>query len=232
MRPSVIAGAALVTALGVRIVRSRHRRFLHPDGRSFAGELEVWGLDTGAELIDRPARHDVTVRISKGVGTKPGRPDVLGLVVRVHGPERDFDLLLSTCGQGRLTRHLPAPRRSFDTLYGSILAYRTGTGDKIYLAARADGALGADLNGITAGRITLLAGNHPFGRVTFTGGPLPTRTDAALAFDPIRNTAADLHPTGTIHGTRALAYRVSQLWRGVRPATPAPDAVGRTALHH
>ncbi|MBL7254437.1 hypothetical protein [Paractinoplanes lichenicola] len=228
MRPSVIAGAALVTALGVRIVRSRHRRFLHPDGRSFTGELNVWGLHTGAGLLDRPARHDVTVRISKGAGTKPGRADVLGLVVRVHGPGRDLDLLLSTCGQGRLTRHLPVPRRTFDTLYGSILAYRTGTARKIYLSARPDAPLGHDLDSITAGRITLLADDHPFGRVTFAGGPLPARTDAASAFDPIRNTAPDLHPTGTIHGTRALAYRLSQLWRGAHPAAPAPDAVRRS----
>ena len=68
------------------------------------------------------------------------------------------------------------------------------------------------------------------GRVTFDRS-LPVRTDAELAFDPIRNTAPDLHPTGTIHGTRALAYRVSQRWRGARPARPAPDAVARTAGH-
>ncbi|MBM2622432.1 hypothetical protein JIG36_43710 [Actinoplanes sp. LDG1-06] len=228
MRLTVVAGAALATALGVRIVRSRHRRFLHPDGRSFPGELEVWGLRTGADLIDRPGRHRVTVRISKGGGTRPGRADVLGLAVRVHGDERDLDLLLSTCGQGRISRHLPVPRRTFDTLYGSILAYRTGTRRKIYLAARPDEPLGADLATIAEGRILLFADDRPFGRVGF-GRALPARTDAELAFDPIRNTAPDLHPTGAIHGTRALAYRLSQRWRGARPADPAPGAVERTA---
>ncbi|GID27254.1 hypothetical protein [Paractinoplanes brasiliensis] len=231
MRLSVIAGAALATALGVRVVRSRHRRFLHPDGRSYRGDLEVWGSDTGAALIDRPGRHPVTVRISKGAGTKPGRADVLGLTVRVHGDERDLDLLLSTCGQGRFTRHVPMPRHSFDTMYGSILAYRTGADRKIYLSARPDEPLGDDLDAITSGQITLMAGDRAFGRVTFGGGALPARTDAELAFDPVRNTAPDLHPTGAIHGSRALAYRLSQRWRGAGPVRTQPRAVARTALN-
>lgn len=225
--------AAISAALLVRVARSRHQRFLHPAGRSFAGELEVWGTaqTEGADLIDRKGRHPAIVRISKGLGTSGGRADIRGLVVRVPG-ERPFDLLLSTSGTGRFTRHLPAPRRTFDTLYGSILAYRTGTGRKIYLAARPEPGtpLGRTLAAITSGRVTLYAGERPFGRVTF-GEPLTAVVDAALAFDPVRNTAPDLHPTGTIHGTRAFAYRLGQRWRGVRPAAPAPEAVERTAAH-
>ncbi|HET6532239.1 MAG TPA: hypothetical protein VFH03_16760, partial [Actinoplanes sp.] len=179
-----LVGAVVVGALGMRIVRSRHRRFMHPDGRSFDGVLIVTGMGTsgsaldgpvgdgpvgdgpvmdgpvmdgpvmdgpvmdgpgaggsatGAALIDRPGQHPVTVRISKGIGTRPGRPDVLGLAVRVHGPVcgRRSDLLFSTTGRGRWTRHVPLPRRHFNTRYGSVLSYRTGTGRrKIYLSAR------------------------------------------------------------------------------------------------
>jgi hypothetical protein len=225
--------AAISAAVIVRVARSRHQRFLHPAGRSFTGELEVWGTaqTEGADLIDRKGRHPAIVRISKGLGTRGGRADIRGLVVRLPG-ERPLDLLLSTSGEGRFTRHLPAPRRTFDTFYGSILAYRTGTGRKIYLAARPDPGtpLGRSLASIVSGRVTLYAGDRPFGRLTFDE-PLTTGVDAALAFDPIRNTAPDLHPTGTIHGTRALAYRLSQRWRGVPPAAPAPEAVGRTMAH-
>jgi hypothetical protein len=233
--------AAVVGALGVRIARSRHQRFMHPDGRSFAGELRVTGTrDTGSALIDRPGRHPVTVRISKGVGTRPGRPDVLGLAVRVHGPVcgHRCDLLLSSAGRGRVSRHLPVPRGTFDSRYGSILAYRTGTGRKVYLSARpaADGrALGRTLESVVTAaardgaRLVVAADGQPFGTVIF-GDLVPAATDAGLAFDPVRNSAPDLHPTGLIHASRALAYRLSQRWRGAGPAAN-PPAVLRTALH-
>jgi hypothetical protein len=217
----ILAGAALAGALAVRVARSRHRRLLHPDGRSFTGELEIWGPDRpiGSALVDRPARYPVTVRISKGAGTRPGRPDVLGVAVRLM---ETADLLLSTMGNGRVLRHLPMPRRSFDTRYGTILAYRTGAGSKVYLTAEPDPAgppLGHTLESVTAAaregaRLLLgVAGAGVVGRVTF-GAQLPAAVDAALAFNPIRNAPADLYPTGLIHRSRALAYPLSQRWRG------------------
>lgn len=241
-----LLGAAGAAALGVRIAHSRTRRFLHPVGRSFAGELEVWGAPagrTGARLLDRPGRHAVTLRISKGGGTPAGWPDVLGLAVRVPGtpPDGPSDLLLSTAGSGHLARHLPVPRRSFDTRYGSILAYRTGGADgrKVYLAAMPDpdGApLGDTLDTVAAaarsggGRLLLAVVDddvQPFGRLTL-GAELSAQDDADLAFDPVRHTAADLHPTGLIHASRAAAYRWSQRWRRTRPAAPDGSAVRRT----
>jgi len=237
-----LVAAVVVGALGVRIARSRHRRFMHPDGRSFDGELTVaGGRRTGAALIDRPGRHPVTVRLSKGVGTAPGRPDVLGLAVRVHGPVPGDhrDLLFSTAGRGRWTRHVPVPRRGFDTGYGSIAPYRTGTRRKLYLSARPapDGRpLGPTLEAVVAAaagggaRLELAADGQPFGMVTL-GTPLPARIDAALAFDPVRNTTPDLHPTGLLHASRALAYPLSQRWRGADPVGPDPAAVTRTAAH-
>ena len=235
----VVVAALVATALGVRVIRSRHRRFLHPDGRSFTGELDVHGTGepTGSGLIDRPARHPVTVRISRGAGTRPGRADILGLAVRVHGT--GLDLLYSTAGRGRFTRHLPVPRRSFDTWYGSIMAYRTGDGRKVYLSALPDPAghpLGRTLESVEAAadrdgaRLLLMADDRTFGAVRF-GEPLPSRTDAALAFDAVHNSTADLHPTGTIHGLRGLTYRLSQRWRGATPVQADPDAVVRSAAH-
>jgi hypothetical protein len=240
--------AAGVVAAGVRVARSRTRRFLHPDGRSFTGELEGWGLGapSGAALLDRPGRHPVTLRISKGAGTPPAYPDVLGVALRVHGPVAGHrtDLLFSTAGRGRWLRHVPVPRRGFDTLYGTILAYRTGTGGKVYLSLQPDldgRALGRTLESVSAAaahdgaRLMLGAADGAgatrlVGRVRF-GQALPAATDAALAFDPVRNVPADLHPTGLIHGSRAFAYRIGQRWRGARPAARNPAAVTRTGTH-
>ena len=207
--------------LGIRVAKSRHRRSLHPAGRSFRGELDIWGTlePTGSALLDEPSRWPVTIRLSKGIGTRGSRPDVLGVAIRLHG--HGTDLLLSTAGSGRITRHLPAPRRSFASRYGSITAYRTGSDRKVYLAAGPTGSgtpLGRDLDAVSAAALTgnaqlvIAVDDQPIGRVTF-GELLPGDEDAALAFDPVRNSTPDLHPTGTIHGSRALAYKVSQRWR-------------------
>jgi hypothetical protein len=226
--------AAVTAALAVRLVRSRHRRSLHPDGRSFAGELEILGPG-GLPGVRLPERCRVTLRISKGVGTRGARADIRGLAVRLHLPDRDLDLLLSTAGRGRLTRHLPAPRRTFDTRYGTITAYRaTGLG-KVYLLADPDPdgpELGRTLDAVAEGDRMLLKVQRydverTVGRVTF-GRPLPATDDAALAFDPVRNSRPGLHPTGFIHGVRAFAYRWSQRWRGATPAPKNPAAVART----
>ena len=68
------------------------------------------------------------------------------------------------------------------------------------------------------------------GRLTL-GAELPSWVDAGLAFDPVRHTWDQLHPTGAVHGSRAVAYRLGQRWRGVRPAAAAPERVLRTAAH-
>jgi hypothetical protein len=223
--------AAVLVALGVRVARSRHRRFLHPDGRSFAGVLQIWGAGEplGADLLDRPGRHEVIVRISKGAGTRGARGDIRGLAIRAGR----IDLLLSSAGTNAVTKRLPAPRRSFDTVYGSITPYRSAT-RKLYLEAVPDPdgrPLGRALESIPAGSSLLLrASDRTVGRVSL-GGELSAAEDEALAFDPVRNTTPDLHPTGTIHGTRAFAYRLSQRWRGATPADPNPRAVMRTNAH-
>jgi hypothetical protein len=227
----LLAAAVVAVALGVRVAHSRHRRFLHPDGRSFAGSLEIWGADEplGAALLDRPGGHDVTVRVSKGKGTRGGRADIRGLAIRVHG----IDLLFSSTGTTAITRRLPVPRRSFDTVYGTITPYRTGD-RKLYLEAVPDPAgppLGRSLEAVpTPSALLLRVRGEAIGRVALVR-ELPAAEDAELAFDPIRNTTADLHPTGTIHGVRAFAYRASQRWRGATPARPNPAAVARTNAH-
>jgi hypothetical protein len=227
MRFARVMAAAAGIALAVRIVRSHHRRSLHPAGRSFHGEFVDAGL-----LHHGPARYPATVRVSKAVGTKGGRPDVRGLAVRVHRAGRDLDLLFSTTGHGPITRHLPKPRRTFDAVYGTITAYRLGTGDRVLLIARA-ASVGRRLEEVAAGDRFTMSVRHgdeerPAGVVTLDRALSPAE-DAALAFDPVRNSLPEVHPTGLVHGVRAFAYRVSQRWRGAAPAPGNPAAVARTA---
>ncbi|MDG4756369.1 hypothetical protein [Micromonospora sp. WMMD710] len=66
--------------------RLRRGRLLHPAGRSFAGEVVIWGTPgppTGVGLLDDPGRYRATVRLSKGTPTPGSWPDVLGLVLAV-----------------------------------------------------------------------------------------------------------------------------------------------------
>lgn len=225
------AAAAAVAAAGVavRVARSRHRRSLHPAGRSFAGELRTLGPEAD--------RFPVTLRVSKAMGTRGDRPDVRGVAVRVHLPGRDLDLLLDSTG--RHFRRLPLPRRSFDTPYSSITAYRTAYREKAYLLAEPDPdgpALGRTLGTIAPGSRLLLqlrrrGGLQTVGHVTL-GRPLSAPEDAALAFDPVRNSLPGLHPSGWVHGARASAYRWSQRWRGAAPAPENRAGVARTRAHH
>src|SRR4051794_39078712 len=77
--PSLVRAASVV----------RGRRVLHPRGTTLSGVLTVTGGDTGAELLDRPGRHDVLVRLSRSAGLPAPLPDVHGVAVRVldcYGP--------------------------------------------------------------------------------------------------------------------------------------------------
>jgi hypothetical protein len=241
MRARWLAAAVAAVALTVRATRSRHRRSLHPAGRSFTGDLHITAADPpiGATLLDQTASYPVTLRVSKAAGTPGSLPDVRGLAIRVHLPGRDFDLLLDSTG--RRVRHFPVPRRSFNTPYGTITSYRagsssrgrapdrgrrtgrpggTGRGEKVYLLAEPDRRHG----------LILWAGDQTVGRVTI-GRPLPPSEDAALAFDPVRNSLPDLHPSGFLHAARAFAYPWSQRWRRAAPAPQNPAAVRRAGAH-
>ena len=238
----VVAGAGGAAVVGARIAYARHHRVLHPRGRSFTGELEVWGLPggpVGADLLDWPGRYRVTVRVSKGVPTPAGWPDLLGLAVRVHEPgrARPFDLLMSTSGRGPLLRHLPLPRRRFATLYSSLLPLHADAG-RLYLAALPDprsAPLGGTLDTVTAAavgagaRFVLAVASpggewRPFARLLF-GRPLPGPVDARLAFDPTRHQAPGLRPVGAVQALRGLTYRWSQRWRGADVETDGPSLV-------
>lgn len=222
--PSAAERAATVLA------RRRHARLLHPAGRTFSGEVLIWGTPgppTGVPLLDLPSRWPATVRLSKGVPTPAGWPDVLGLGVRLHrDPEPPVDLLVSSSGAAPVLRHLPLPRRRFTGTYSSIMSFRAGR-RRLFLAALADpdsADLGRSLAEVSAAatrdgpRLVLAVASavgpwRPFGQVSLDG-QRGAREDTALAFDPINNVPAGLRVVGPLARLRDRTYRGSRRARG------------------
>jgi hypothetical protein len=99
------------------VAKARHARALHPLGIQTTGEL------SGTPPF--PAKATVTVRLSKGAGTGPGKPDVLGIALRIPTESGDWDLLLSSTGTGERTRLLPKFVRHWrDARLGTLAPYR------------------------------------------------------------------------------------------------------------
>lgn len=171
-------------------------RAVHATGRVFTGELTA---EPGNDL-PLPARTPVTVRLSKGIGTPRGWPDVLGLAITI--PDR-WDILLSSSGTGRRTRLLPWPARRWSRArYGSLLPYRHN-GSLVWLMASPDGA-------DPPRRFTILASRHaewrPVARLT-VGSPV---TDHPT-FDPMLN-----HPPGIELAPRWIARLREAAYAGSR----------------
>lgn len=100
------------------LAKARDARALHPRGVWRTGELRG-----GAPPFPREAT--VAVRLSKGAGTRPGWPDVLGLALRVPTESGDWDLLLSSTGTGRWSRLVPRFVRHWrDARLGTLAPYR------------------------------------------------------------------------------------------------------------
>ncbi|MDZ5445708.1 phosphodiesterase [Micromonospora sp. 4G57] len=213
------------------LARRRHARLLHPTGRTFSAEAMIWGTSgpqTGVPLLDLPGRYPATVRLSKGVPTPSGWPDVLGLGVRLHrDPEPPVDLVVSSSGAAPVLRNLPLPRRRFTGTYSSIMSFRAGR-RRLFLAALADpdspdlGRSLADVSAaaarVDAPRLVLAVASavgpwRPFGQVCLVD-QRGAREDAALAFDPIGNVPPGLRVVGPIARLRDRTYRGSRLARG------------------
>ncbi|RKN42065.1 phosphodiesterase [Micromonospora endolithica] len=229
-RTATDRAAVVVERATAVLTRLRGARLLHPAGRSFTGEVVVWGRSgppTGVALIDDPGRYPATVRLSKGVPTPGSWPDVLGLAVRLHlGAERPYDLLVSSSAAPPVLRHLPLPRRRFAGTYSSIMSFRTGR-RRLFVAALADPDspdLGRSLAEVTAASraddpsLVLAVASavgpwRPFGRIRIDR-QLDARTDATLAFDPIGNLPPGMRAAGPMAWVREHTYRASRRTRG------------------
>ncbi|MFG2047988.1 phosphodiesterase [Micromonospora sp. NPDC048935] len=222
--------AAVVERASAALGRLRRGRLLHPSGRSFAGEVLIWGTPgppTGVDLLDDPGRYRAAVRLSKGTPTPGGWPDVLGLALRLHRDSgRPFDLLVSSSGAAPVLRNLPLPRRAFTGTYSTIVGYRVAR-RRLWLAALPDPDsvdLGRSLSTVAAAtrtdtpRLVLAVASavgpwRPVGQVSI-GTQLSAEEDAALAFDPVGNLPPGLRAAGPLAWLREQTYRGSRRARG------------------
>lgn len=183
--------------------KARQARALHPRGVQTTGEL------TGAPPF--PATATVTVRLSKGAGTGPGKPDVLGLALRVPTESGDWDLLLSSTGTGRQTRLLPKfVRHWHEARLGTLAPYRY-RGELLWFMAVPDG-------GEPPARFTLhVSGKDAEWRQVATVTLRPEdRTAAPVAFDPVLNRPPDLELAPSwLAALREQAYEGSRRGRHV-----------------
>ncbi|WP_229821129.1 MULTISPECIES: phosphodiesterase [Streptomyces] len=220
------------------LARLRGAPALHPQGLTCTAELEVvddGGGPWGAPWLDAPGRYPATVRLSRAAGLPRRLPDALGLAVRVERADGTLDLLLTSSGRGRITRHLPLPR--VDALSGpcsSLLSYRIG-GRSCLLAAFPRRTRQAPVHADPASLREALAGGPlvldlcaaPSGRsrrgawrafaLLTVREPLPVRQEDSPGFDVYAHSAPGFAPGGTLAAIRRAAYRGSRAGRRVVP---------------
>ncbi|MFE9748881.1 hypothetical protein ACFYOT_28580 [Saccharothrix saharensis] len=210
------AAPDLVEAAFRALAGARDAKAFHPRGRWFEGELTT----TFDPALPLPVGEvEVCGRLSKGVGTPGGLPDVLGLAFRLPGP---WDVLLSTSR----SRVLPWPARTWTTgRYGSITPFRWR--DRlVWLAAvpdacRTRSAALADLPAEPAFTLEVGPPWRPVGRLVTR--PLDVDRDLP-ALDPVLNRPAGLElAPAVLARLRESAYRGSRRGRSPDPVT-APDA--------
>ena len=210
------AGRLVAVPLGA-IARWRNGKPMHPRGAVFEAVLERHGSPVawGVPWLDTSGTDRAVARLSRGAGLPAPLPDLLGLAVRVAGERGPIDLLLSTTGEGRLTRLLPGLRRDGAAVHSSIMGYRSDAGT-VRLAAFPEaehlpsepGPLALEV-ARESPRFTLAAARglgpwQPFARLTLTA-PVP-ELDPDIRFDAVRNPPPGLVPDGPMARFRAPAY--------------------------
>jgi hypothetical protein len=203
------AGAAVFGALSA----VRRRRIFHPVGTAYDATLTVHGGSRGAVLLDEPGQRPCIVRLSRGLGLREPRPDILGVAVRVpdaYGPGAHQDLLLATAGAGPVVRSVPYLARSVDDgHYSSVLPHRIGDG-YCYLGARplTPGAAGPRF----AVEVAPPLGDWVEVAVVELGTPWDEAGSDALRFNPLF-TGGGIEPVGLLQTLRRRVYAGSQAAR-------------------
>ncbi|MFC8174445.1 phosphodiesterase [Streptomyces sp. NPDC057325] len=217
--------------------RRGNRPALHPRGTSLAGRLVVPGHRDRRDVpwLDVPGSYAVTARWSRGAGLPHPLPDGLGLALRVEdagGPDRPLDLLLTTGGRGRWTRHVPLPRTSATAgPYSSLLSYVVGRRRGVLAAFPAPGspripADPATVGAAAAGRPVVFqlcfgadgagAAWRPLARLVLHGEAPPSSPDGG-AFDPYLNFLPGFRPVDRLRSLRLAAYAGSRAGRHAPP---------------
>jgi hypothetical protein len=216
----VAVGRLVASAFGL-LARLRGARALHPEGHSYAVEIE-----TASTAPLRPGRYRGVVRLSRSIGLPEPWPDLLGLAVRMldaDGAGGMQDLLLVSSFSAVLGRHLLVPRRAYgEAFYSGILPVQAGSRKAIIGArpvwagqahpvarlAEVDSAVGVELQGFDLMLARPLGSWLPLARVHLVR-PLPAADSASLDLNPYHQ-AAELAPVGVLNALRRRSYAASQ----------------------
>ncbi|MFC9358440.1 hypothetical protein ACFTZB_17955 [Rhodococcus sp. NPDC057014] len=204
-------------------------RVFHPRGLVATGHIELhgrwWPLESGTPT-------PVMARLSGGVGTPTGVPDVLGLALKIplDPVGTEWDLLLASSGTSAVTRILPLPARGWNSArYSSLMPYSSNGADTRWVLAVPIGthpasptrdALRDAIRGVPLRfrieLVSLTGSPVPAGQVTLTQvQELPD--DEHPTFDPVLNCPPQLvlRP-GWLAAVRVGAYRGSRRGRADR----------------
>lgn len=112
----------------------RQARVFHPRGIRLAGRFRA---TSDYEPWFGPGDRAVIARLSKGLGSPGGVPDVLGLAFRVlDRDEHPWDFALATTGRSTLGRLVITPARAWTTArFGTLLPYRFADAAPVWLFA-------------------------------------------------------------------------------------------------
>ncbi|GAB7039236.1 MULTISPECIES: hypothetical protein [Catenuloplanes] len=192
------------------LARLRGGKPIHTTGRVYEARLiRRGGGRWGVPWLDEPGEDTGVVRVSRGAGLPRPLPDVLGLAFGFTTPDgARHDLLLSTGGTGRVTRHLLTVRRDpFRGGYTTVFPYRAGR-RRVTITARPRPVR-------RGGPLLLLSAAGPGGRacelgLLVLGAPGP---DEPITFDPVLHPLPGLVLPGPIAALRADAYRGARAGR-------------------
>ena len=220
----------------------RAARAFHPRGALFAARVELTGSSRTVAALGGPAQHPALARVSKGVGTRESRPDLVGIAFRLTDvPDGPVDLLFSTVGRHRGTRAVFSVVTGWCARpYSTVLPYRAdGALVRLGLepeepdrARGTDPQVARDVVRRAPLRFRLVekprgADWTPIGRLVLD---LPLPDGAAddesggiepVAFDPVVYAHPRLRPVRLLAGLRAAAYTGSRRGRGAEePVVP------------
>lgn len=210
--------------LFARLARKKGDRVFHAQGQAFHGTIRT------PEGTVKP----VIVRLSRGGAGKPGKPDILGVAVKVQeagGGSQDF-LLVTAKGSRGVKARVPTRRGSLaGQSVSSLTSFRSGSVRGPVTAVMPDSlrtSLDVASSGQSSGQKTfeLQLNNSAISRLTRGGPkqqslgqvtidfsrPLSAKQNAGLEMTPF-NTAGGVEPSGLINRLRRSAYHGSQTGR-------------------
>ncbi len=204
----------------------RGARVFHPRGALYEG---VADLDSAWWPRQIPRRTPVLARLSRGIGTPGGLPDVLGLALRFPLEPCPWDVLLASAYLPGRAVLLPA--RSWSSArYSTLMAYRTET-DRTprWITAVPRGLHSSSTTSVEAldvpMQFSLLVGAargplEPAGVLTLES-ERPEQNSNQPSFDPTVHCPGFVDPwPAWLTGTRRDAYRASRAGRGASLARP------------